>query len=308
MRPIPSELHVVTCVVNPQRYKSRYKLYKEFEKRVLDAGARLTTVEAAFGDRPLELKDTDRINHISLTTKTELWHKEAMLNIGISQLPPDWKYMAWIDSDVLFARPDWVQETLQQLQHYSVVQMFSQARDLTPNYSQFHDHKGFVWSWRTGQNPGQSYNMWHPGFAWAARRDAIDHIGRLFDYAILGAADRHMACSMIGRIEDSFPDGLKTECPEYYEKLLVYQERALKHINKNIGYVDGLLLHYWHGKKADRRYMDRWKILMNCKYDPELDLKRDWQGLWQIADHAVDLRDQIRDYFRQRNEDSIDVG
>lgn len=36
-------------------------------------------------------------------------------------------------------------------------------------------------------------------------------------------------------------------------------------------------------------------------------LRRDWQGLWQLADDAWRLRDDIRGYFRARNEDSIDL-
>ena len=307
MRKIQADLHVVTCVVNPQRYQSRYRLYKEFEKRAIDAGAKLTTVEASFGERPLELPDTPGVRYVPLQTTTELWHKEAMLNAGIARLPEDWKYVAWIDSDITFARPDWVEETIHQLQHYDVIQMFSQARDLSPKHTQLHDHKGFVYSWQNGLNSGKGYNTWHPGFAWAARREAINKMGGLFDYAIAGAADRHMSCALIGRIEDSFPDALKVTCPRYYEKLLIFQDRVLENIRKNIGFMDGLILHGWHGNKADRRYMDRWQILMKTGYNPDLDLKRDWQGLWQLTGRSTELRDKLREYFRQRDEDSITV-
>jgi flagellar basal body-associated protein FliL len=38
-----------------------------------------------------------------------------------------------------------------------------------------------------------------------------------------------------------------------------------------------------------------------------IDLKRDCQGLFQLEDNKIELRDAIRRYFRQRNEDSIDL-
>src|SRR6202035_3379899 len=44
------------------------------------------------------------------------------------------KYVAWIDADVKFNRPDWAQETMQLLQHYDVLQMFSHAQDVGPDY------------------------------------------------------------------------------------------------------------------------------------------------------------------------------
>jgi hypothetical protein len=116
-----------------------------------------------------------------------------------------------------------------------------------------------------------------------------------------------MATSLIGRIQDSLPPNFESLCPRYYEMLVNWQDRATKYVRKNIGYMDGLLVHYWHGNKKDRRYVDRWKILLEEQYDPIDDLKKDWQGLWQLTDRSVQLRDRIRAYFRQRNEDSIDV-
>ena len=57
--------------------------------------------------------------------------------------------------------------------------------------------------------------------------------------------------------------------------------------------------------------MDRWKILTENQFNPNTDIKRDWQGLFQLEDHgdmrSIKLRDDIRKYFRARNEDSIDL-
>ncbi len=301
-----AKLYVVTCISNPVRYKSRYSLYKDFEKMVVDAGAELYTVEIAFGNRQFEVTDYKTLNDIQLRTTTELWHKENALNIGIQNLPSDWEYVAWIDADICFARPDWVTETLHMLQHYDIVQMFSHAQDLSPTHEVIQNHKGFVYCYQNGL-PGSNtyYPNWHPGFSWAARREALDKLGGLIDYAILGAADRHMAFGLIGKIDSSIPSELKNGA--YAQELRLWEDRANRLIKKNIGYMPGTILHYWHGKKKDRGYQDRWKILVNNSYDPDLDLKRDTQGLYQLTDHNIKLRDDIRKYFRSRNEDSIDL-
>lgn len=300
----PAKLYVVTPIINPCRYQSRYKLYQDFCKMVADAGAILFTVEVAFGNRPFVVTEEGNPRHVQLRTWSELWHKENQINLGIQRLPQDWEYVAWIDADVSFARPDWVRETIHQLQHYHVVQMFSVAHDLGPNHDAFQKHYGFAYSYLNNLKGNKDYSNWHPGFAWAARRGAINDLGGLIDYAILGAADRHMAFSLIGRGKATIHSKLQGG---YAQELGLWEERAEKYVRRNIGYVPGLLCHYWHGKKRDRRYRERWEVLVRNNYDPDLDLKRDWQGLYQLTDRNIQLRDDLRDYFRSRNEDSIDL-
>jgi hypothetical protein len=304
LHPDNAKLYVIAPITNPCRYRTRYKLYEDFAKMCSDAGAELYTVEVAFGHRPFAVTEANNPRHIQLRTRSEIWHKENMINVAISRLPSDWEYVAWIDADISFARHDWVRETLNQLQHYHVIQMFSTAQDLCPNHETFQRHRGFVYSYLHGFPPTKCYSNWHPGFAWAARREAIDHLGGLIDIAILGAADRHMAFGLIGKIEQSLP-GDKLD-PAYMGELMRWQERAETHIHRNVGYMPGTVLHHWHGKKRDRKYKERWQILIDNKYHPLLDLKKDWQGLWALTDHNIKLRDDLRAYFRSRNEDSID--
>lgn len=300
----PSTLHIVTAISNPCRYASRYHLYNHFAKMVKDAGGNLITVELAFGNRPWVVTSSDNENHVQLRSSHELWHKENMLNVGIQRLPQDWEYVAWVDADVHFARPDWIVETLNQLQHHKVVQMFATAQDLGPYYEPLGQHYGFAYSYLNNLKGNKDYSNWHPGFAWAARREAIDAVGGLIDHAILGAGDRHMAHALVGKAHMTLNSKLSNN---YKQEVLLWQEYAERYINRNIGYVPGLLLHHWHGKKRDRRYAERWSILVKNQYDPMLDLKRDWQNLWQLTDRNIKLRDDLRNYFRSRNEDSIDL-
>lgn len=301
-----AKLYVVTCISNPCRYASRYKLYREFEKRTLDAGAILYTIEMAYGNRKFELTEANDPTDIQIRNSHELWHKETLLNIAISRLPQDAEYIAWVDADIQFVRPDWVVETIHQLQHFDVVQMFSHAQDMCPNFQLISSHKGFVYSYFNNlpSSDGYYYPNYHPGYCWAYRKSALNQLGGLIDTGILGASDRHMAFGLIGRIEDSMPRQMR-DTP-YHRHLEIWEERA-RDLHKNIGYVDGTINHYFHGKKIDRRYNDRWKILVHNNFNPDLDLKRDVSGLWQLTNRNYKLRDDIRKYFRGRNEDSIDL-
>jgi hypothetical protein len=271
-------------------------------------------VELALRDRHHEI--TKNKQHIQLRSPAQLWHKENLLNIAISRLPADWEYVAWIDSDIIFTRPDWVNETLHKLQHYHVIQMFSHAIDLGPKFEPLQQFTGFVYSYLSGgQYPKRKANKsgyyymagghnWHPGYAWAARRSAISDLGGLGDIGILGSSDHHMATAFIGRVDDSIHSDMSDSYKTYWHR---WQDRAEKYIKRNIGFMDGLLCHYWHGNKKNRKYVDRWQILIKNKFDHELDLKKDVQGIYQLTERSISLRDDIRMYFEQRNEDSIDT-
>jgi|KBSMisStaDraftv2_1062788.scaffolds.fasta_scaffold429238_1 hypothetical protein len=300
------------------RFTSRYTLFKEFRKMATDESQAVVHVaEARFGNRPSEVpKDGGYDTHIVFNIHDEVWHKEGIINAAVSRLPNDWEYVAWVDADVAFTNPFWVQETIQQLQHYPVVQMFHTAWDLDPENNPLRQFKGFPASLEENPNepdiPGNSYyygveaakmGFWHPGYAWACTRKAWDTFGGLLDVNIVGGGDHQMANALIGRVKKTIP---AHSTPAYRRAVLGWESHALL-LKKNIGYVPGTLLHYWHGKKVKRGYFDRWKILTQNKYDPITDVRYDWQGLLQLAGNKPKLRDDLRAYFRQRQEDSIDM-
>ena len=323
IKPLPDVLDVVAVVSNPVRYRSRYDLFRAYESHVNDSGARLTVVEMAFGNRPFEITQPDNPRHIQVRSPHELWHKENLINLGVARLPRDWRYVAWVDADLTFVRPDWVQETLQQLQHYAIVQMFAEAHDLDPDGLLLNSFRSFAYShvhgiprrkkasYAGGYLEGPTHARiayWHhPGFAWAARRETLNALGGLFDVAVVGEADYIMAKAIVGEAPDVLYPGVS---PGYRKAVLDWQDRA-QHLRINLGYVPGTVLHHWHGKKANRKYWDRCKILTDSQFDPSTDLKRDWQGLHQLVDggtpRSILLRDAIRSYFRSRNEDSIEL-
>jgi len=333
---IHEPLYVITPIFNPMRFKSRWKLYQRFAKMVHDAGGILVTVEAAFRERnpalktgaqaapldfqPRQSRAGERMHqYVKTQTTSELWLKESLINHAMGRLPHDWKYAAWVDSDVMFARPNWVGETIHQLQHYKIVQMFSEAYDLRPDYTIHKRLPSFIARWQMGDECPKSYYDGGaggtlgsaPGFAWAIRRDAWDEIGGLLDVCIVGAADYHMAGGFIGKLEETIKRRAAGMHPRYVEHIREFGFRCDRHIRKNVGMVSGALFHNWHGKKKNRGYADRADILVNHQFNPDTDLKRDWQGLYQFVDRgdarSIALRDDIMRYFRARNEDSIDV-
>lgn len=310
---------VVSVISNSARYKSRVALFRKYQEEMRIAGAQMIVVELAYGRRPFEVTDVMNPRHLQLRSRSEIWHKENMINLGVRRLTevaPDWKYFAFIDADISFVpshcfqdRQNWINETVHQLQHHAMIQMFQTAIDLGPNGQTFGKYDGFAWAYTEGlfSPKAMKYTAFHPGYAWAMRRDAYVHVGGLIETAILGAADRHMAYGLVGVMKSSLEPRLD---PSYSTSLMEWQARAERYIQRDIGFLNGTIVHHWHGKKKDRRYHDRWKILVENQFNPFTDLKRNVQGVLELvvmSPRQIRLRDDIRRYIRARNEDSVDV-
>lgn len=319
----------VACISNPCRFASRYRLYREFRKHIVEElGANLLTIECAFGDRPHEVVGPEvhpnpREIHIQVRSDSEVWIKENLLNLGFRHMPPSCRYVAWVDADIRFLRKDIVEETIHQLQHYGIVQMFQHCLDLGPTGEVMETHTSFGYSLVANNSalphrhrhrrhgymgaaggyagPG---GFWHPGYAFAARREILDRLGGLLDIGALGAADHHMCLAWVGRVEESIPEGIHEN---YRQALIAYQDRAAAVLHQNFGYVPGTIVHSFHGKKRDRRYNSRWDILIRHAFDPIRHLRRNLHGVIELDPCHIGLRDGIRAYFRARNEDSIDA-
>lgn len=293
-------LYVLTMVSNPSRFSRRIQLFNDFcDRMTANEQVKLIAVELATGDRPFVTSA-----QVKLRSRHILWHKENCLNIAATHLPPTAKYVAWIDSDLVFDREDWVSETIHALQIYDVVWPWSHCIDMGPENEAMQIHKSF----------GRQYHLhgryidtptyggadfFHPGYAVAFRIEAWNAIGGLFEHDILGSGDHTMSLALVGEAVKHLRQGL----PKNYEMLVAdYQERC-KALNKNIGHVKGTIRHHFHGKKVNRQYMTRWSILTHSQYDPIHDIFKDNQGLWQLTHKKPGLRDNIRKYFERRNED-----
>ena len=335
-------LYALVPVYNPFRFKSRWKHTERAIKHFMDSGAVVYLVEAAFNRREFAFENsgidglpancgvlgTDhnfRHRYIGLRTKDELWLKENLINTAAARLPHDWQQICWLDSDVHFLRPNWVGECIHKLQHYAFLQMFSHARDLGPNYEMMPedyphaDGVSFVKAWQSGtleryeadksKTLGYPYppRVW-PGLAWAATRQAFDAVGGLLDFAIWGGGDYHMAHALIEKTQGMMRNDLHRN---YKKMVMQWYYRCHTHIRRNVGVMEGSIVHQWHGRKTDRGYNAKHSLLAHIGFDPLRHLKRDYQGLWQLHDDRstafVQLRDMMRKIAHERDEDSDDT-
>lgn len=301
-----SKVHVLTSYFNPVRYKSRLKNHKKWLRYWKRSGIEPWVVEVQLGNRKFEATEKDNPHHLQLRSLNEIWHKEAALGLLAQRLPRDWQVAFFSDNDVVSLQKGikWLGDIWHAHQSYEIVQPFQSALDIGPHGQTLHKHDSFAYCWIAGKEFSRQYGGWHPGYGISFTKKAYNAIGgyQSIDFAILGSGDDHLMKALIGRAKDSLPTGLHPE----YRRLIMDLEEQCKETKIDLGYVPHTIKHYWGGPKAARRYWSRWDILKKHQFSPIGDLKRDWQGLWQLNDRAIGLRDDIRKYFRLRREDSPD--
>lgn len=288
-------LYVILPYFNYCGFKKRKSLFVDFVKRI----QKLQGIKIIIAENGKSLPKLNVHKHFKFKVEHKIWIKENLINMATNLLPKNWKYMAWIDADITFLNTNWVNDTIKSLRTYDVVQLFQTAVNLGPNGESFKIDKSFGYMHDKSGTPyvkSDKYGFWHPGYAWAIRREAWDKMGGLIDWAILGSADRHMALAWIGRVMTSCPGNIH----ENYKALL--QEYEIMCRGFKLSCIDGTILHHWHGSLENRKYRERWDILTKNKFDPLIDLVTS-KSCVSLSESGLRLEKDIMDYFSERKED-----
>jgi hypothetical protein len=297
-------LHVGLIHSNPRRWQSRKRLFIDCRAHLESFPAvRVHACELAYGDRPFDVTGP---GDIQLRTQDELWHKENLGNVVVRSFPPGFEYGALIDADFQMTRTDWAEEAIHMLQHHPFVQLYSNLTYLSPSNRPHRMMSSFAWNWANNRalcvsdqdSPGAV------GGAWAFTSDGFDAVGGMLESCICGSADWHMAFGLVGL--SSGRRETEVTHPNYSAAIKAWQAKAAV-LKQDIGYIDQLVIHHWHGSLKSRGYGSRVDVLVDNQFDPLLDISHDRQGVLRLTGNKPKLRDDLRAYFRSRAEDSIEL-
>lgn len=322
-RLLDGELWGVAAFFDPLNAHRVLTNLETFSLRVRSQGLPLLIIELAHAASPYRVPESLADRVVRRRSDTVLWHKERLLNLGIRQLPPECRYVAWLDADIVFENDRWVSDTIERLQTHAVVQPFETACWL--------DEHGEIPSTRFPLGVGKGHELpgmakalasapdrrralayyvlhGHPGFAWAAHRDLIERRG-LYDRAIVGGGDFISAHAFAGN--DDFFRGLNL-----YSRLLAPRElsavadwgsQVAAEVNRRMTWTPGRVRHLFHGPISERRYVERTRILRDADFDPDRDIALDAHGCWRWNSDKPELHARVYDYFLTRaNTSSID--
>lgn len=301
-------LAVCTVYANPMRWNSRLRNYTNFQNRMIAAGVKLYVADISYDLYGYDVNSDYNITVRYFNSGSTMWHKENALNLLLRDVQET--NVAWLDADIAFTRPDWVEETECLLENYKMVQMFSHAINL----NQYHEpedagHDGYIKQWFDSGKHIQPVGDIRTGLAWAASKETLIEMGKLMDFCIVGGADHHMIAGLIGETHKSF-NWMEREYAllNYTKKIHEWVENARKVVKPNkIGYMQGTVLHYYHGSHELRGYKTRHNILADNKFDPYRDIDKDIQGLYYFVESSKkrELQADIINFMHSRNEDYI---
>jgi hypothetical protein len=301
------DLGLVTCYFNPSGYETKFKNYEIFREKIESSGLKLWTIECVFGDAEFKLLASPQV--FQIRSNSILWQKERLLNLAIERLPDTIQKVAWLDCDILFSNPRWAVETSQLLETRSVVQPFMRVFRLPQGTQVYH---GNAESWRSFAyvyhlNPnlvgiGNFHQHGHTGLVWAGRRDWLSRYG-LYDALISGSADHMMAHAMCGDFSSACVDRIMGGETPVRSHFTEWGKAMYEAIQGPIGYVNGAVLHLWHGDTENRKYITRHDELMKCQFDPTRDIRLGESGTWEWTGDQPQLRDWAIAYFEERQED-----
>jgi len=309
-----SDIWAVTAYFNPAGYASRLRNHRLFRAAL---SIPLLAVELSFtGDFALGDGDADILLHMQ--GGDILWQKERLINLSLAALPASCTKVALLDGDIIFGRHDWAEAASRMLDERLLIQPFSHAFSMRPAWRPgdavdraldlrhppaYLIDRGATAEHAVAINGGAFAPMQHaPGLAWAARRDLLVEHG-LYDACIIGGGDGALMRAAFG-----FPDLTRIfqrMQPDRYDHYHAWAEpfgRSLA--DTGIGYIRGDVYHLWHGRPADRRYIDRHGELAGYGFDPRLDIGPAANGLWAWTSPKPDMHRFVRDYFAARREDA----
>jgi hypothetical protein len=267
-----------------------------------------------------ELPDfSERVHrHLKYRYSQALWVKENLINLALRDCGFDWKFAAWIDKDIEFLDPDWACRTIEALENHDIIQPWSRAvcsgapgkgrniREYLHLYQGrlLNDDEGMM-SWATNPN-GIDGKEGHCGFAWAATKDFLDRIGGLYDRCLLGGGDDYLKASLLGEGTKIYKNsGLSAIGQDrrfeigvarfYGDFKAVFQKRCR---GSRIGFVEGTIIHHYHGGLAARGYLSRYECAAHAGFDGERDVIYGGDGTIRLLNES--LAESISEYFPSR--------
>jgi hypothetical protein len=237
--------------------------------------------------------------HISATKENICFQKEACLNLVEKIVPDKYKKLAWIDCDFVFSNKNWYRDASDKLNRYKLVQLFSYYIAGNERGEIIRESKSLMFS---GGPQKHATHAGPPGCAWAAQRSMWKEADGLYPYAILGGGDSLFICTIFDMLNpDTIPAYKYSKDTTKYKK---WKYSIQAYANENdVSYIDGEIIHDWHGDMKSRNYDKRYEIIKNMDFENCIEM--DSSGIVKIVNVNESVYDDLLNYFKTRNEDGV---
>lgn len=293
-----TDLGAVVAFFSPSDYVLPKKHLQRVLKQLCDKNIPVVVAQVVHPNKNPEPVPENVVNRVWQSTHTLFW-KENLWNLGAQILPT--KNLLFIDSDVIFAANNWAPKISQMLDEYDLIQPFENCVWLNQNSTGIElQRKCSAVALKEQINPNPA--IYHPGFAWACRRDSFIRMGGWYEFHPAGGGDTATAYALAKQEHgDHWHRNLRTETWIWKRQSFQRYRARAQSAGLKIGYIAGdTIQHLWHGARELRRYTSRHTFMPQVGYD-EFPLQHRPDGLLEWTDEIHNVNAQA--YFDQRRED-----
>lgn len=215
-----------------------------------------------------------------------MFSKENVMNAMLAkdEVKAFSKYVI-MDCDVVFDTPDWIDGISTALDTYDIIQPYKYANLLNLKFKSESVKPSIIFNRAFG----------HTGYVWACRRDWLDHVGGLYEYALIGGGDSCLA-HMAGVTLSVLPKAYAHDLPPQ------------GNLDKT-SYLNYIIWHLPHGSLEKRQYKERGDLLIRTMANLRIDKLRnavvrgadgtfEWKPEFQTQFNTLMLN-----YFKSREDD-----
>ena len=313
------EVELITYHYNLTQSKNLTSTYQIWIESLKNLAPYVKCYEVVFDDREPEIEGSTVIRADS--RKNCMWQKESLMNLSIKNIEDHKKYFFWIDHDLCFSDPNWLNECVQKINNgFDFVQLFKMNHYLDRTYSVLNSSCSRAYVCQTQRNEGSRNMRGAPGLGWSASVEAIKKIAPLPN-TMVGSGDEWLVAGVLRQVDfRKFLEGglgEKSKWPtngarhrELKKYTKITRDHILDHIRMtmekyfNTTYCNSDSFHLWHGDFSNRQYISRYDIIEDCKIDIEKDIFVNGDGLLEFREHKLDASRRLYDYFANRREDA----
>ena len=299
---IAEDFYIITHVLNfNTNYTSlKIKIVQNYRSLMNSFRIKPIVIELAFENHPFLFTSQDNPFDIQLRSSSYLIGKENLINIALKHLPNDWKYVAWMEPEVIVKDMKWIEKAMTLLQKCTIIQLYSQANFLNSSHSVQFTQKSFIKTYLDSllKNNGEETNKFihekgNPGLAWAANRKFFDEVNELFDQIISGSGEIFLAFALTNNLKE-FP--IVYNNSSFKESIKLNSSKINKH-SENVGCLNSEI---WvtYGQELQKIVGDF--ILLNNNYNPEVDIKKNQQGLIEFNDPFSKIAKEMKHFLTEK--------
>ncbi len=262
---MPTDIALITPYFNFNNFESLRTNFHRFRDALTYP---VTAVELSLNGRFQCATEANDIR-INGDARSIMFQRSRLVNLAIRRLPTNITKVAWVDSDVLFDDPEWLDKLSEKLNTVQVAQPFRMARYLDANDQVVRARPSWCSIIGTGQDRWASSR----GYAWGARIDALPQIP--MDEAHVGLLDRQLISEDTVMAMSWAGFGLGGDVRDISQTMEAYCRQWSGTRSRRVaGFLDGGVSHLYHGAYQQQHKEDR-EYLSQIKYDPYQDLQID---------------------------------